>query len=86
MEGGLAFMVGRASFSVMLSSGSLTKADEIQTEIFRRMSPSRKLELAIAMQEQARALMDSGLKLSHPQFTESKRRRAIARRILNART
>jgi hypothetical protein len=70
----------------MLSSGSLTKADEIQTEFFRRMSPSRKLELAIAMQEQARALMDSGLKLSHPQFTESERRREIARRILNART
>ena len=86
MGGGLAFKVGRASFAVMLSSGSLTKADEIQTEIFRRMSPSRKLELAIAMQEQARALMDSGLKLSHPQFTESERRREIARRILNART
>jgi hypothetical protein len=70
----------------MLSSESPTKADEIQAEIFRRMSPSRKLELAIAMQEQTRALMDSGLKLSHPQFTESERRREIARRILNART
>jgi hypothetical protein len=60
------------------------QADAIQAEIFRRMPPERKLELAVAMQQQARDLMDAGLQLSHPRMSADERRREIARRILNA--
>lgn len=45
------------------------KANEVQSAIFKRMSPSRKLELAAAMNRQARELMDSGLRQAHPEFT-----------------
>jgi hypothetical protein len=61
-------------------------ADALQTDIYRRMTPSRRLELAIAMQQQARALMEAGLRQSHPGLTAQERRREIARRILHART
>jgi hypothetical protein len=64
----------------------LAKANEVQSAIFKRMSPSRKLELAAAMNRQARDLMDSGLRLSHPELSEEQRRIEIARRILHART
>lgn len=70
----------------MLSTAHQAHADTIQAEIFRRMSPTRKLELTVAMQQQARDLMDSGLKLSHPHFSATERQREIARRILNARS
>lgn len=61
-------------------------ADARQTEIYRRMSPSRRLELAVAMHRQARALMEAGLEQSHPELTAAERRQEIARRTLNART
>ncbi len=64
----------------------LAKANEVQSAIFKRMSPSRKLELAAAMNRQARDLMDSGLRQAHPEFTAEQRRREIAHRILHART
>ena len=64
----------------------LAKAGEVQSAIFKRMPPSRKLELAAAMTRQARELMDSGLRQAHPEYTEEQRRREIARRILHART
>jgi hypothetical protein len=61
-------------------------ADALQAEIYRRMTPARRWELAVAMQHQARALMDAGLRQTHPNFTAAERRREIARRILHART
>jgi hypothetical protein len=70
----------------MLSTAHQAQADAVQTEIFRRMSPTRKLELTIAMQQQARDLMDSGLKLSHPHLSATERQREIAHRILHARS
>jgi hypothetical protein len=68
------------------AEANAAKADEIQSAIFKRMSPSRKLELAMAMNRQARELMDSGLKHTHPELTAEQRRSEIARRILHART
>ncbi len=63
------------TFRSMFSTAHQDQADAVQTEIFRRMSLTQKLELAVAMQQQARDLMDSGLKLSHPQFTATERQR-----------
>jgi hypothetical protein len=70
----------------MLSTTHQDQADAVQTEIFRRMPPARKLELAVAMQQQARDLMNSGLRLSHPHLSATERQREIAHRILNARS
>lgn len=64
----------------------LAKAEAVRAAIFKRMSPSRKLELAAAMNRQARDLMDSGLRKAHPEFSADQRRSEIARRILHART
>lgn len=68
------------------TEGHLAKSDEVRSAIFKRMPPSRKLELAVAMSRQARDLMDSGLRKTHPEFTLEQRRVEIARRILHART
>ena len=70
----------------MPTAENQAEADAIQTESFRRMPPERKLELAVAMQQQARDLMDAGLQLNHPGMSADERQREIARRILNART
>jgi len=59
-------------------------ADAAQIAAYRRMTPGRRLELAIAMQRDARSLMDAGLKQTHPHLTAAERRREIARRVLHA--
>ena len=68
------------------AGGRLAKADAVQSAIFKRMTPSRKLEIAAAMNGQARELMDSGLRQAHPEYSPEQRRSEIARRILHART
>jgi Spy/CpxP family protein refolding chaperone len=62
------------------------KAEQVQRDIIRQMTPARRLELAVAMQQQMRALMDAGLRHAHPELSTEERRREIARRILHART
>lgn len=59
-------------------------ADAAQIAAYRRMTPGRRLELAMAMQHEARELMNAGLQFSHPQLTAVERRREIARRCLHA--
>ena len=64
----------------------LEQANAIQSAIYKRMAPSRKLDLAVAMNRQAHDLMDSGLMQAHPEYSAEQRRIEIARRILHART
>ncbi len=59
-------------------------AEAAQVAAYRRMAPGRRLELAVAMQRDARALMDAGLKQTHPHLSAEERRREIARRVLHA--
>lgn len=56
-------------------------ADARQVEIYRRMSPSQRLEQAMQMNRQMRVLMDAGLRATHPHLSADERRREIARRI-----
>lgn len=63
----------------------VTDADARQTEIYRRMTPKQRMAVALGMHEQARALMDAGIRASHPHWSEAERRREIARRTLHAR-
>lgn len=64
----------------------ISAADARQVEIYRRMTPRQRMAVALGMHEQARALMDAGIRVSHPQWSEAERRREIARRTLNARS
>ncbi len=59
--------------------------DARQVEIYRRMTPSQRLEQAMQMNGQMRELMDSGLRATHPQFSSVERSQEIARRIRHAR-
>lgn len=59
--------------------------DARQVEIYRRMTPSQRLEQAMQMNRQMRELMDSGLRVTHPQFSATERQREIARCIRYAR-
>jgi hypothetical protein len=61
-------------------------ADARQVEIYRRMTPKQRVAVALGMHEQARSLMEGGLRGSHPQWTEAERRREIAHRTLHARS
>jgi len=70
----------------MLATAHQIEADALQVEIYRRMTPARRWELAVGLQRLAREVMDSGLRQSHPHFTAEERRREVARRIQHARS
>lgn len=59
----------------------VSAADARQTDIYRRMTPKQRVAVALDMHDQARALMDAGIRASHPHWSEAERRREIARRI-----
>jgi len=62
-----------------------SEADARQTEIYRRMTPSQRLEQAMQMNARMRELMDSGLRAAQPHLSPAERRREVARRIRHAR-
>ena len=69
--------------------GSQEHIDEVaarQAAIFRAKSPAQRLALAVGMFRQMQSMMDAGLRESHPEWTAEQRRRAIAERVLYART
>jgi hypothetical protein len=61
-------------------------AETLQREIYRRMTPTERLQQAVRMNRQMRSLMDAGLKAAHPDWPAEQRQREVARRILHART
>ncbi len=66
-------------------SAHAAAADAHQVDIYRRMTPSQRLEQAMQMNRQMRELMDSGLRATHPHLSQTERHREIARRIRHAR-
>jgi hypothetical protein len=63
----------------------ISVTDAHQMDIYRRMTPSQRLEQALSMNRQMRELMDSGLRATQPQLSVAERHREIARRIRHAR-
>jgi hypothetical protein len=57
-----------------------------QAAIYRAMQPAQRLQQALRMNRQMRSLMDAALRAEHPEWTAEQRQRAIAERILHART
>jgi len=57
-----------------------------QIEIFRRMTPERRLQLAERLYWSARRLKAAGLRAQHPDWTEDKVENEVRSIFLHART
>jgi hypothetical protein len=57
-----------------------------QVAIFKAMTPQQRLQQALRMNRAMREWMAAGFRDRHPDWTESQLRRAVADRILYART
>ena len=61
-------------------------AERRQLEIYRAMTPQRRLEQALRKNRTMRALLATGFWARNPSWTETQIQRAVADRILYART
>ncbi len=57
-----------------------------QIELYRLMSPSRKLQIALRLYYSARQLKEAGLRLQHPDWTEEELHEKTKEIFLYART
>ena len=60
--------------------------NEIQVEIYKKMSPQKKLEIAFGLYKVARELKAAGLRMAHTDWTEGQIKKEVTRIFLNART
>jgi hypothetical protein len=58
------------------------EAARVQFEVFRRMPPGKRLELAFHMSDSLRQLVASGVRSRHPDYTEDQVRLAVIRLTL----
>jgi hypothetical protein len=58
------------------------EAARVQFEVFRRMPPSKRLELALQMSDCLRELVAAGVRSRHPEFSEDEVRLAVLRLTL----
>jgi hypothetical protein len=66
----------------ILPRDTTPEAARVQFDVFRRMSPERRLELALEMSRSLRQLVASGVRSRHPDYTEEQVRLAVARLTL----
>jgi hypothetical protein len=59
---------------------------ERQVAIYRAMTPQQRLEQGLRMNRAMRSLLTAGFRDRHPEWTDGEVRRAVADRILHART
>jgi len=59
---------------------------EKQIEIYRKMSPQKKLEIAFGLYNVAKELKAAGLRMIHADWTEGQIKKEVTRIFLNART
>jgi hypothetical protein len=57
-----------------------------QVAIYRAMTPQQRLRQAHRLNQMTRDLLAAGFRARHPTWTEAQVRRAVAGRILHART
>lgn len=58
----------------------------IQVEIYRKMSPQKKLEIAIQLNQSARKLKAAWLRQKHPDWSEEKIQETVKKIFLYAHT
>ena len=61
------------------------EAERVQAEVLRRLGPSRRLEIAIAMSEEARSLVRQRLHQQHPALDEEALGRALIEELYGIR-
>jgi hypothetical protein len=61
------------------------EAQRVQADILRRLGPSRRLEIAIAMSEEARSLVKQRLRRQHPECDETALDRALIEELYGIR-
>jgi hypothetical protein len=59
-----------------------TEAQRIQVEILRRKSLEERLRAALDMAEVARSLLERGIRIRHPEYTDRQVRLALHRALL----
>jgi hypothetical protein len=58
------------------------QAHQVQIDIFRKMSPEKRLENAVSLAQSARKLMAEGIRARHPEYSEQEVRLASIRLTL----
>ncbi len=53
------------------------EAERVQIEIFRRMPPGQRLQSASALYRMARSLMETGVRMRHPDYNDEQVRLAV---------
>ncbi|MFA6569029.1 MAG: hypothetical protein WCS96_12525, partial [Victivallales bacterium] len=75
-----------ASIRINILAGINMEMREIQLEIYKKMSPQKKLEIAFSLYNAARKLKAAGLRMVHTDWTEGQIKKEVTRIFLNART
>jgi hypothetical protein len=65
--------------SIYVPADTTLEAARVHSEIYRRMSPARRLELVLEMSESFRRVMAEGVKSRHPDYTPEQVRLAVIR-------
>ncbi len=55
----------------MVSADTDAEAEAVQFDAFRRMTPQRRVEVAVEMTEEAMAIAAAGIRDRHPDYNES---------------
>ena len=55
------------------------EVEHIQNEIFRKMTPARRLQLAIELTQTSRKLLAAGVRHRHPDYSDEQVRLAVIR-------
>jgi hypothetical protein len=63
----------------LIPADTTPEAARVQFEIYRRMSPDRRLELAFEMSQFLRDVVVAGVRSRHPEFSEEQVRLAVIR-------
>ncbi len=70
----------------MMNPEMRVNAREIQIEIFRKMTPEKKLRLSMSLYWSARRLKASWLRQQHPDWSEEQVEKEVTEIFKNART
>jgi hypothetical protein len=66
----------------IVPADTLPEAARVQFEVYRRMQPHQRLELALQMSTTLRNVVASGVRHRHPGYTEEQVRLAVVRLTL----
>jgi len=66
----------------IIPADTTPEAWRVQLEIYRRMPPSKRLELALRMSDSMRELVASGVRARHPEYDEQQVKFAVNRLLL----